>query len=77
LCKKRIAPDIPYRNYRVRKITEWTPYKIRPARRPRLWWMDQVEKDLTRMKIIGWRTKVEDRQEWNRTVEQSKTHPGL
>ena len=39
--------------------------------------MDQVEEDLKRMKIIGWRAKVEDRQEWNRIVEQTKTHPGL
>jgi hypothetical protein len=40
-------------------------------------WMDQVEEDLKRMKIVGWRAKVEDRQERNRTVEQIKTHPGL
>ena len=59
------------------KITEWTPYKTRPAGRPKLRWMDQVEEDLKRMKIIGWRAKVEDRQEWNRIVEQTKTHPGL
>jgi hypothetical protein len=39
--------------------------------------MDQVEEDLKRMKIIGWRAKVEDRQEWNRIVEQTKTHLGL
>ena len=26
---------------------------------------------------IGWRAKVEDRQEWNGIVEQTKTHPGL
>ena len=60
----------------ARKITEWMPYKTRPAGRLRLRWMDQVE-DLKRMKIIGWRTKVEDRQEWNRIVKQTKTHPGL
>jgi hypothetical protein len=29
------------------------------------------------MKIVGWRVKVEDRKEWNRIVEQTKTHPGL
>ena len=29
------------------------------------------------MKTVGWRAKVEDRQEWNRTVEQTETHPGL
>jgi hypothetical protein len=35
--------------------------------------MDQVEKDLKRMK----RVKVEDRQERSRIVEHTKTHPGL
>ena len=61
----------------TRKIAERTPYKRRPVGRPRLRWMDQVEEDLKRMNIVGWRTKVEDRQEWNRIVEQTKTHPGL
>jgi len=37
----------------TRKITEWTPYKTRPPGRPRLRWMDQVEEDVKRMKIIG------------------------
>jgi hypothetical protein len=32
---------------------------------------------LKRVKIIGWRVKVEDRQEWSRIVEQTKIHPGL
>jgi hypothetical protein len=44
----------------TRKITEWTPYKTRPVRRPRLRWMDQVEEDLKWIKIVGWRAKVED-----------------
>jgi hypothetical protein len=61
----------------TRKITEWTPYKTRPAGRPRLRLMGQVEEDLKRMKIVGWRAKVEYRQEWDRIVEQTKTHPGL
>jgi hypothetical protein len=26
---------------------------------------------------IKWRVKAEDRQEWSRIVEQTKTHPGL
>jgi len=55
----------------------WTPYKTRAVGRPRLRWMDQVEEDLKRMKTVGWRVKVEDRQEWNRIVEQTKTHTGL
>jgi hypothetical protein len=39
--------------------------------------MDQVEKYLKSVKIIGWRVKAEDIQEWSRIVEQTKTHPGL
>ena len=39
--------------------------------------MDQVEEDLKGMKIVGWRAKVEDRQEWNRIVGQTETHPAL
>jgi hypothetical protein len=37
----------------TRKITEWIPYETRLVRRLRLRWMDQVEEDLKRMKIIG------------------------
>jgi len=61
----------------TRKITEWTPYKTRPGGRTRLRWKDQVEEPLKRVKIIGWRAKVVDRQESNRIVEQTKTHPVL
>jgi hypothetical protein len=61
---------------RTRKITEWTTYKTIPGGRPRLRWMGQVE-DLKRMKITGWRVNAEDREEWSKTVEQTKTHPGL
>jgi hypothetical protein len=60
-----------------KKITVWTPYKTRPAGRPRLRWMDRVEEDIKRMKIVGWKAKVEDRQEWNRIVGQTETHRGL
>ena len=66
-----------YKNYQKNNRMDAIPYKTRPVGRPRLRWMDQVEEDLKRMKIIGWRAKVEDRQEWNRIVEQTKTHPGL
>jgi hypothetical protein len=61
----------------IRKITEWTPCKARSVERPRLRWMDQVEEDLKRMRITGWKVRAEDREEWSRIVEQTKTHPGL
>jgi len=59
----------------TRKLTEWKPHKTRPVGRPRLRWLDQVEEDLRRMKITGWRVKIEDTQVWNRNVKQTKTHP--
>jgi hypothetical protein len=37
--------------------------------------MDEVEENLKRMKIAGWTAKAEDREEWNKTVEQTKIHP--
>jgi hypothetical protein len=39
--------------------------------------MDQVEEDLKRMRITGWRVRAEDREEWSKIVEQTQTHPGL
>jgi len=36
--------------------------------------MDRAEEDLKRMRMVGWRAKVKDGQEWNRIVEQTKTH---
>ena len=51
-------------------------YKTRPVGRPRLRWMDQVEEDLRRMKITGWRLKIEGRQVWNRIVEQTRPTQG-
>jgi hypothetical protein len=39
--------------------------------------MDQVEENLKKVTIFDWRAKVEDRQEWNRIVGQTKTQPGL
>jgi hypothetical protein len=36
----------------IRKTTEWTPYKARPVGRHRLRWMDQVEEDLKRMRLL-------------------------
>ena len=31
---------------------------------------EEEEEELKRIKIVGWKAKVEDRQDWNRIVEQ-------
>ena len=58
----------------ILQLSQKFTWRFKPSE---LLYMDQVEEDLKRMKIIGWRAKVENRQEWNRIVEQAKTHPGL
>ena len=45
----------------VKKLTEWEPCSSRPAGRPRLRWLDQVEEDLKKMKVRNWREKCKDR----------------
>jgi len=61
----------------VKKLTEWEPCSSRPAGRPRLRWLDEVEEDLKKMKVRNWREKCKDRRLWNEIVKQAKTHQGL
>ena len=41
----------------VKKLTGWEPCSSRPAGRPRLRWLEQVEEDLKEMKVRNWREK--------------------
>jgi hypothetical protein len=58
----------------VKKVTEWQPRSSRPAGRPSLRWLDQVEEDLKKMKVRNRREKCKDRKLWNEIVKQAKTH---
>jgi hypothetical protein len=44
--------------------------------RPRMRWLD-VESDLKKMKLKGWKEKMRDREQWRLVVEEAKAHPGL
>jgi hypothetical protein len=61
----------------VKKVTEWEPRSSRLVGRPRLRWLDQVEKDLKKMKVRNWREKCKYRRLWNEIIKQAKTHQGL
>jgi hypothetical protein len=40
-------------------------------------WLDDVESDLKKMEVKGWKEKMRDREEWRMVVEEAKAHPVL
>jgi hypothetical protein len=40
-------------------------------------WLDDVESDLKKMEVKGWKEKMRDREQWRLVVEEAKDHPGL
>ena len=57
----------------VRKIYKWQPYVTRPVGRTKHRWDDDVRNDLRRMKFLKWSEQTQDRLEWKKIVEKSKT----
>jgi hypothetical protein len=45
--------------------------------RPRMRWLDDIESDLKKMEVKGWKEKMRDREQWRLVVEEAKAHPGL
>jgi hypothetical protein len=45
--------------------------------RPRMRWLDDVESDLKKMEVKGWKERMRDREQWRLVVEEAKAHPGL
>jgi hypothetical protein len=47
---------------------------------PALVWLSNTDINYAKylpLRITGWRATAEDREEWSKIVEQTKTHPGL
>jgi hypothetical protein len=51
-------------------------YFKRRKGRPRMRWLHDIESDLKKMKVKGWKEKM-NREQWRLVVEESKAHPGL
>jgi hypothetical protein len=60
-----------------KRILVWKPIGRRIRGRPRKTWIEDVEEDIQRMGIRGWRKLCKERMEWKRITEKSKTHNGL
>ena len=60
-----------------KRVLEWKPIGRRIRGRPRKRWIKDVEEDIQRMGIRGWRKLCKERTEWKRITEKAKTHSGL
>jgi hypothetical protein len=57
----------------VKKIKRWQPMSKRPRGRPKLRWVDDVLEDINSMNLRNWRNVAQDRERWEKVVEQAET----
>jgi hypothetical protein len=60
-----------------KRILGWKPIGRRIRGRPRKRWIEDVEEDIQRMGIRGWRKLCKETMEWKRITQEAKTHSGL
>jgi len=57
----------------VKAIYSWKPISRRPIGRPKTHWVDDVRKDIKKLKVPNWKTLAQDRGRWRELVEKAKT----
>jgi hypothetical protein len=45
--------------------------------RPKMRWLDDVESDLKKMEVKGWKEQMRDREQRRLVVEETKAQPGV
>ena len=61
----------------VKKLTLLRPEGSRRAGRPKLRWLDGVEKDLRTLGVRGWRRRTQDRDKWKEVLTATRAQNGL
>jgi hypothetical protein len=61
----------------LKEIFSGRPAGSRSIERPKLRWLDGVERDLRLLEVDDWRSMAEDRVTWRSLLEEAKTHTGL
>jgi hypothetical protein len=57
----------------VKAIYCWKPISRRPIGRPKTRWVNDVRKDIQKLKVPNWKTRAQDRRRWKELVEKAKT----
>jgi hypothetical protein len=63
-------------NVMPKRLLKGRLYSKRRKRR-QMRWLDDVESDLKKMEVKGWKEKMRDKEQWRLVVEEAKVHPGL
>jgi len=53
----------------VKKVYEWSPALTRSLGRPKNRWEDDVNSNITRMKITNWKDCIRNWTKWKKLVE--------
>jgi hypothetical protein len=56
----------------VKAIYSWKPISRRPIGEQKTRWMDDVRKDIQKLKVPNWKTLAQDRGRWRDLVEKVK-----
>jgi hypothetical protein len=64
-------------NARPKRMLRGRLHSKRSKGRSTMRWLDNVESDLKKMKVKGWKEKTRNREQWRLIVEEAKAHPGL
>ena len=58
----------------LKAIYSWNPVSRRLTGRPKICWVDDVRKDIQKLKVPNWKTLAQDRRGWKeKLVEKAKT----
>ena len=57
----------------VKKVYKLKPMSIRPQRRPKNRWEDDIRNDVKKPKIKNWTSCIQERNKWKSYVEKAKT----
>jgi len=60
----------------IKKLYMSKPEGRRSVGRPKMRWLDDVEEDLRKMRISGWRGKARRRDEWKSVLREVKVLQG-